>query len=232
MSPARVRSRISSRSNSASAAKMPNTRRPAAVVVSICAPCPVSTRRPTPRVDRSCTVLTRWARVRPRRSSFQSRARRPSGARARSCRVPVGRRERRTRSRGGRGQRRRSQPAARRAAGPATGSRLLSRRGRSRSACVVNGRLRHTRESALRRAPPCIPCLILCLAYVERVCRCGAPHAPCGLHGRMASAIASRVSRSRPVWPLKPLCSAHAGSGWRGRDCSASWPSRGAPARG
>ena len=36
---------------------MPNTRRPAAVVVSICAPCPVSTRRPTPRVDRSCTVL-------------------------------------------------------------------------------------------------------------------------------------------------------------------------------
>ena len=60
VSPARVRSRISSRSNSASAAKMPNTRRPAAVVVvSICAPCPVSTRRPTPRVDRSCTVLTR-----------------------------------------------------------------------------------------------------------------------------------------------------------------------------
>ena len=33
-----VRSRISSRSNSASAAKMPNTRRPAAVVVSIYAP--------------------------------------------------------------------------------------------------------------------------------------------------------------------------------------------------
>ena len=29
---------------------MPNTRRPAAVVVSICAPCPASTRRPTPRV--------------------------------------------------------------------------------------------------------------------------------------------------------------------------------------
>ena len=46
--------------------------RPAAVVVSICAPCPVSTRRPTPRADRSCTVLTRWARVRPRRSSFQT----------------------------------------------------------------------------------------------------------------------------------------------------------------
>ena len=72
VSPAKVRSRISSRSNSASAAKMPNTRRPAAVVVSICAPYPVSTRRPTPRVDRFCTVLTRWAMVRPRRSSFQT----------------------------------------------------------------------------------------------------------------------------------------------------------------
>ncbi len=35
VSPARVRSRISSRSNSARAAKMPNTRRPPAVVVSI-----------------------------------------------------------------------------------------------------------------------------------------------------------------------------------------------------
>ena len=34
-SPAIVRSRINSRSNSASAAKMPNTRRPAAVVVSM-----------------------------------------------------------------------------------------------------------------------------------------------------------------------------------------------------
>ena len=36
--PATVRSRMSSLSNSASAAKMPNERRPAAVVVSICAP--------------------------------------------------------------------------------------------------------------------------------------------------------------------------------------------------
>ena len=33
-------------------------------------------------------------------------------------------------------------PAGRRAAGPATGNRLFSTRGRSRSACVVNGRLR------------------------------------------------------------------------------------------
>ena len=31
-------------------------------MVSTCAPWPASTRRPTPRADRSCTVLTRWAR--------------------------------------------------------------------------------------------------------------------------------------------------------------------------
>ncbi len=45
-SPAIVLSRISSRSNSANAAKMPNTRRPLAVVVSMLAPWPVSTRKP------------------------------------------------------------------------------------------------------------------------------------------------------------------------------------------
>ena len=39
--------------DAAGAAKMPNTRRPAAVVVSICAPWPASTRRPTPRADKS-----------------------------------------------------------------------------------------------------------------------------------------------------------------------------------
>jgi hypothetical protein len=47
-SPARVRSTISSRSNSASAAKIPKMSLPAAVVVSICAPYPVSTRKPNP----------------------------------------------------------------------------------------------------------------------------------------------------------------------------------------
>ena len=36
----------------------------------------------------------------------------------------------------------------RRAAGPAAGSRPPSRRGRSRSACIANGRLRHTRARA------------------------------------------------------------------------------------
>ena len=37
-------------------------------------------------------------------------------------------------------------PAARRVAGPATATRPPSRRGRSRSACVVNGRLRQAGE--------------------------------------------------------------------------------------
>ena len=46
-----------------------------------------------------------------------------------------------------------------------------------------------------------IPSLILCLAYVERVCQCRAPNSPCGLHGRMASVIASLFSRSRPPPP-------------------------------
>ena len=41
------------------------------------------------------------------------------------------------------------------------------------------------------RAAACrIPCLILCLADVKRVGQCRAPHAPCGVHGRMASVIA------------------------------------------
>ena len=43
-----------------------------------------------------------------------------------------------------------------RATGPATGSRLLSRRGRSRSACVVNGRLRHDGNGTVQPAPPCV----------------------------------------------------------------------------
>ena len=54
--PARVRSAISPRSNSASAPKMLKTRRPFAVVVSISAPAPASTHRPTPR---PCNYLDR-----------------------------------------------------------------------------------------------------------------------------------------------------------------------------
>jgi hypothetical protein len=46
--PAFVRSEIRSRSNSDSAAKIPNTILPAAVVVSMDAPCPVSTLKPIP----------------------------------------------------------------------------------------------------------------------------------------------------------------------------------------
>ena len=67
-----------------------------AVVVSICAPCPVSTRRPTPRADRVCTVSTEWARLRPRRASFQTtstsparRARMQLSSPGRSSRAPV-----------------------------------------------------------------------------------------------------------------------------------------------
>jgi hypothetical protein len=51
--PAWVRSAISSRSNSAQAAKMPKASRPLAVAVSICAPAPASTLRPMPRTRRS-----------------------------------------------------------------------------------------------------------------------------------------------------------------------------------
>lgn len=45
--PARVRSRMSSRSNSAKAANIPNISLPEAVLVSILAPCPVITLKPT-----------------------------------------------------------------------------------------------------------------------------------------------------------------------------------------
>ena len=86
-----------------------------AVVVS------TSTRRPTPRADRVCTVSTEWARLRPRRASSRRRARRPLGARACSCRVPGGRRGHRSKRIGGRSS--------------------DWERGRSRSACVVNARL-------------------------------------------------------------------------------------------
>ena len=50
----------------------PKTRRPFAVVVSISAPAPASTRRPTPRSRSSSTVLTKCFRSRPSRSSFHT----------------------------------------------------------------------------------------------------------------------------------------------------------------
>ena len=116
------------------------------------------------------------------------RARRPLGARACSCRVPGGRRGHRSRRRGRRGRRRRPRPAVRRVVGPATGSRPPSRRERSRSAGVVNGRLRQTDKGTFRRAPPCV---------VSRVCFYV-------LH--TSSAWASAVPRTRPAectdgWP-------------------------------
>src|ERR1019366_7817382 len=75
--PTLVRSETSSSSTSASAAKMPNTSLPSGVAVLIDAPCPVSTWKPTPLAVRSCTVLIRWRRLRPRRSSFHTRSRSP-----------------------------------------------------------------------------------------------------------------------------------------------------------
>ena len=68
-----VRSEMWARSNSASAAKIPKTSCPEAVVVSMAAPSPVRTFRPIPRLVRSWTVLTRWRRSRASGSSFQTR---------------------------------------------------------------------------------------------------------------------------------------------------------------
>ena len=60
------------------------------------------------------------------------------------------------------------------------------------------------------RAAVCrIPCLILCLAYVEHVRQFRAPNAPCGVHGRMASVIASLFSGSRPPPPVMALYLEH-----------------------
>ncbi len=75
----------------ARAAKMPNTNLPAAVVVSIAAPWPVSTRNPMPRALRSCTTLTRWRRLRPRRSSFHTTSVSPGRRALRTRRVRDGR---------------------------------------------------------------------------------------------------------------------------------------------
>jgi hypothetical protein len=58
ISPAFVRSRISSLSKSANEAKIPKISRPAGVVVSIFAPCPLNTRNPIFWSDSFVTVLT------------------------------------------------------------------------------------------------------------------------------------------------------------------------------
>ena len=59
---------LSSRSNSASAAKIPKNKRPLADVVPISAPAPASTRRPTSRARSSSTVSTKCFRSRHTRS--------------------------------------------------------------------------------------------------------------------------------------------------------------------
>lgn len=71
--PATVRSEMRERSNSARAAKIPNTSLPEAVVVSMAAPSPVRTFSPMSRSVRLWTVFTRWRRSRPNRSSFHTK---------------------------------------------------------------------------------------------------------------------------------------------------------------
>ena len=72
--------------------------------------------------------------------------------------------------------------------------------------CRVPGGRRGRRPA---RAAVCrIPCLILCLADVERVCQYRAPNAPCGVHERMASVIASRNAGGH-----RSLPPAHVGGG-------------------
>ena len=74
------------------------------------------------------------------------------------------------------------------------------------------------------RAAVCrIPCLILCLADVERVYPCRAPNAPGGVHGRMASVPASRFSSSRP--PARSIARPDS-SYTRASPVGPSWPTR------
>ena len=67
--PALTRSRVSDRSNCASAPKTWNRNSPCGVVVSICS---VSERNAPPRSFSSFTVASRWGSDRPRRSSFHT----------------------------------------------------------------------------------------------------------------------------------------------------------------
>ena len=146
-----VRSRISSRSNSANAAKMPNTSRPAAVVVSICAPWPVRTRKPICRSVKSLTILTRWRRSRPSRSSFQTTStsslrnalRQATRLGRLSCLPDAGLRRLL--------QRQRRLRSARPFEGPDSGNRRFSRCGHIRSAYVLYVRLRCSPAGRIRR---------------------------------------------------------------------------------
>ena len=70
--PTLVRSEISARSNLAKAEKMTNTCWPSGVLVLMEALCPVNPCKPTPLLVCSCTVLMRWCKLRPRRSSFHT----------------------------------------------------------------------------------------------------------------------------------------------------------------
>ena len=148
-SPATVRSRMSSLSNSASAAKIPKDRRPAAVVVSICAPWPVRTLRPTPQLGESGRRLHQVMQAAPQPVEL------PDYEDVAFAQRLLAGFEPRTlvRLAGGAigidaAPRRRRRPEARRAAGRATGCRRPSRRGRSRSASFTNVRLRKMAATA------------------------------------------------------------------------------------
>jgi hypothetical protein len=81
-SPALVRSRIRSRSNSASAANTWKTSLPPGVVVSIAS---WRLQNPTPRSASPVTVSTKWRSDRPSRSSFQTTRVSPGRSWSRSC---------------------------------------------------------------------------------------------------------------------------------------------------
>ena len=85
-SPALVRSRMRSRSNSARAAKTWKTSLPSLVVVSMLS---WRLRNPIPRSRRAASVSTRWRSDRPRRSSFQTTTVSPLRAKLRACSRPV-----------------------------------------------------------------------------------------------------------------------------------------------
>ena len=81
-SPALVRSRIRSRSNSARAANTWKTSLPPGVVVSIAS---WRLRKPIPRSARPVTVSTRWRSERPNRSSFHTTRVSPGRSWSKSC---------------------------------------------------------------------------------------------------------------------------------------------------
>ena len=135
--PALTRSRVSDRSNCASAPKTLNRNSPCGVVVSICS---VSERNATPRSFSPFTVANRWGSDRPRRSSFHTTRQSPGFRNAsafarppRSSRLPLARSSNRCRS---------STPAASRAS-----------RCKIQNLAVAVGRDTHVPHNHVRKSP-------------------------------------------------------------------------------